>query len=142
MLWVRDGGNEVYNASRSAMIGLSKSARGDKGEVRVGASTLTIDLLLVNVLDRVVIRVARRQGRLEGVVEIIVVGDQIVKEPRAAVVALLDGGYSAAGGEVGGVQDGRVRILLVEIHGGWRRQHVRSGALRISNSGRGPCVRA
>jgi len=77
---------------------------------------LTIDFLFVNVLDRVIIRVARRQGLLEWVVKVVIGRYQVIEQTRAAVLSPLGGRFPAAGGQVGRVEDGGIGVLLVEIH--------------------------
>jgi hypothetical protein len=55
---------------------------------------------------------------VQGVGEICVAGDQVVKQAAAGVVVLAAGGcMAAARGQVGGVEDGGVGIVLVELHG-------------------------
>ena len=77
----------------------------------------TVDFLLVDVVDRVIVRVVGgRGGLLEGVVQRAAAGDEGVEQAGAAVVAALDGGLAAAGGQVGQAEDGRVCVLLV-VHG-------------------------
>jgi hypothetical protein len=98
-----------------------------------GAFERTVDLLLVNVLDRVIVRVAGRQRLLKRVVEIVVLGYQIIEQPCAAVVPPPDIGPPAAGGQVRKAQDGGVCILLV-VHGVAARQSVAR-----HRYGKGPC---
>ena len=76
----------------------------------------TIDLLLVYVLDSIVVRVARRDGLVEGIAQVVVAGDQRIEQATAAVLTLRRGRRAAARGQVGGIQDGRIRVVLV-VHG-------------------------
>jgi len=49
----------------------------------------TVDLLLVNVLNRIILRVARQGWVVEWVGQVIVRGNEVVEKARAAIVALL-----------------------------------------------------
>jgi hypothetical protein len=81
-----------------------------------GEGVRTENLLLVYALDDVVVRVARRKRLLEGVAQVVVAGHKVVEQARAAVVASPRGRIAAAGGQIRGVQDRRVCIVLV-VHG-------------------------
>lgn len=81
-----------------------------------GALKHTVDLLLVDVLDRVIIGVGGGEWLVEGVVEVAVMRNQAVEQACAAVVATLDVGFAATGGEIRQAEDGGVRVLLV-VHG-------------------------
>jgi hypothetical protein len=71
--------------------------------VAAGTVRRTVDLLLVNVLDGIVVGVAGRDGVVERVVEMVVGRDEVVEEACAAVGAPADWRLPAAGGQVGGV---------------------------------------
>ena len=134
VLGVGDGGDEVCHANKSAVqckqVGPASLETMDRMKMGLGwaavaavaaGAGLTIHLLLVNVLQGVVavaVRVAWRDGVMEGIVEIVVGRNEVVEEACAAIVAPPNRSLPAAGGQVRGVQDGRVGVVLIGIHGG------------------------
>jgi hypothetical protein len=81
-----------------------------------GEGVRTENLLFIYALDDVVVRVTGRQRLLEGVAQVVVAGHEVVEQACAAVVASPRGRVAAAGGQIRGVEDGRVCIVLV-VHG-------------------------
>ena len=95
----------------------SRQAVRQSGRVR--KKKLTIDFLFVNgvVMCVVAVRVGRRNRVVQGVDEICVAGDQVVKEAGGAMVLPFGRCMAAARGQVRGVQDGGVGVVLVKLHG-------------------------
>jgi hypothetical protein len=87
------------------------------GQVPGRAGVRTVYFLLVYAFDGVVLRVARRKWLVERVTQVVVAGDQVVEQARAAVVAALHRRIAAAGRQIGGADDRRVGVVLV-VHGG------------------------
>jgi hypothetical protein len=132
---------EMRSVMRVVSSGSGYGRRMGVNGAGTGAGVRTEDFLLVYALDDVVVRVARRERRLEGVAEVVVAGDQVVEEARAAVVASPCRCVAAPGRQIGGVEDRRVRVVLV-VHGGdvcwspggvaWRERQVQSLAAPCS----------
>ena len=128
---IADGGNEVCQGRASAKANVAGRRAARQGR-------LTVYLLLVDGLWSVVsVGIGWRHGLVQGVAEIRIAGDQVVKVAGGAMVLPFGRCMAAAGGQIRWVQDGGVGVVLVEVHGakrgdaGGRREGRRRGGRRV-----------